>query len=755
MKWMKRGLVAVAILVVFIVSAMIAVVLLVDPNDYKDQIAEAVTDATGRTLHIQGDSKLSVFPWLGLELNQVSLDNPPGFTREQFLSMQRLNIKVALLPLLSLKVKVGNVQLQGLQAYLERRADGVTNWDDLLSVADTETASAPATTVQPVAETGESPVAVMLRDFTVGGIDIEDANVTWHDVKAGVLTHIEYFNLQTGEIRSNGISSFSMQFALRNEQPKLIAGVEFSGRAAFDLGAQQYTLNGLDLNVKASGTVVPGNDREISAAVKQVRADLQQQALHVEGFTVESDGVKAAAGLDAQKILADKPQVEGDMQLSIASLRHLLRNLDLPVPLTTDDGVLGQLRVRSHFGGGLDALTLNDLKVQLDDSSLSGRLTVKSFAAPSYDFALSLDRINVDRYLPPPLSEEPDQPVSLPVETVDPELPLPVDALRELNATGEVQIGAMQVMNLNVADIKAVIKAGQGVLTVDPLSLQAYDGSFNGAIVLNVTDDRPVFSTDFKLASMQAGPLLQDYMKKRLIEGAMSAEGNLKTSGNRVSELEARLDGVLKLSFRDGTLSTDTRRALRESYAKLQRKLGKDVDADKPLGEPTKYSSITATAKIDNGVVNNDDLEVRARHMYVTGKGLFKLPDNYIDYVLTILLSDDGAGQDDPLNNLVDFPIDYHLKGKLQDLDYLKITGEALAGAVKAKLKGKLDAKKQQATAAARAKLEQEKAQLAERKRLAEEKKKAELEQKKKEEEEKLKQRLEEKKKKLLNKLFN
>ena len=63
-------------LVVLLVILLLAVRLFVNPNDYKDRIAQAVKSSTGRELTLSGPIKLSVFPWLALEIGPASLGNP-------------------------------------------------------------------------------------------------------------------------------------------------------------------------------------------------------------------------------------------------------------------------------------------------------------------------------------------------------------------------------------------------------------------------------------------------------------------------------------------------------------------------------------------------------------------------------------------------------------------------------------------------------------------------------------------------------
>src|SRR5882757_7927905 len=88
-----------------IALALLAVRLFVDPNDYKPRIAAAVKNATGRELLLQGAIKLSVFPWIALELGPASLGNPPGFGAEPFLAFNRASVRVKLFPLLAKRLE--------------------------------------------------------------------------------------------------------------------------------------------------------------------------------------------------------------------------------------------------------------------------------------------------------------------------------------------------------------------------------------------------------------------------------------------------------------------------------------------------------------------------------------------------------------------------------------------------------------------------------------------------------------------------
>ena len=68
----------VGIIFTLVIVAAIVLPLLVDPNDFRDDIGQAVKKQTGRDLTIEGDLKLSVIPWLGVEVGRASLSNAPG-----------------------------------------------------------------------------------------------------------------------------------------------------------------------------------------------------------------------------------------------------------------------------------------------------------------------------------------------------------------------------------------------------------------------------------------------------------------------------------------------------------------------------------------------------------------------------------------------------------------------------------------------------------------------------------------------------
>ena len=79
-----------------------------DPNQYKPQIVQAVKDKTGRTLKLDGDIKLSLFPSIGATLGKASLSERAS--DREFAGADDLHVALKLFPLLSKQVVVDAIE---------------------------------------------------------------------------------------------------------------------------------------------------------------------------------------------------------------------------------------------------------------------------------------------------------------------------------------------------------------------------------------------------------------------------------------------------------------------------------------------------------------------------------------------------------------------------------------------------------------------------------------------------------------------
>ena len=105
-KLLKRTLIGIGLIIVLLIAAIIIIPQVVDVQKYKPQIEKAVTDATGRPFKLGGKLDVSVFPWVGVSLSDLSLGNPEGFESKVFVTVKAFEVRVKLMPLLSKKIEV-------------------------------------------------------------------------------------------------------------------------------------------------------------------------------------------------------------------------------------------------------------------------------------------------------------------------------------------------------------------------------------------------------------------------------------------------------------------------------------------------------------------------------------------------------------------------------------------------------------------------------------------------------------------------
>ncbi len=695
----------IAALLGLLLLLVVAILLLVDPNDYRDDITAAVQDATGRELSIKGDLSLSLFPWLGLSLGETRLSNAAGEdTEKDFARVESVDINVKLLPLLKQRIEMKTLHLRGLRVNLSRTADGRSNWDDLLAAPTT---AAPAT--KNPAEEPESKSALAL---IIGGINIEDAQIVWDDQQAGQRIEIDRFSLRTGSIASGVPIDIELRTRLAISEPALQIPIELNGRLTFDVSAQRYRLDGLDVSLSMQSELLPVSPLNVRLR-GNIDADIAQQRVQLAGLQLQALGLTANAELNIREILS-MPQAKGQLSLAGFSPRELTKMLDIELPESTDTSVLSKAALSLDFTGSADAMNVSRLGIVLDDSQLTGSLSVENFSQPAVRFDLTLDDMDVDRYLPSATESPPAASTATTVE--DPQLPL--DLLRGLDVKGKFRAGKIKLANARLADIVLGVTAKDGTIQLLPLQADLYKGQYRGHMVLDVREDIPKISADEKISAVQIGPLLKDVLGDDKASGTINLAAKITTLGITPEVISKNLNGTANFEFSDGAIKgVNLGQMIREAYAKIKKK-----PAPEKTDNQTDFAQMSGSVTIRNGVVDNQDLQIKSPMLRVEGKGRVDLPKQRIDYWLnaSIVETDQGQGGKD-VSELKALTIPIKVSGTFAEPKF-KLD---LAPVLKAKAKTELKRQKEKLKKEVDQKLEKEKARA---KKKAEKKLKEKLE---------------------------
>ena len=681
------------LLFVVIVAAVVILPLVINPNDYKPQIIEAVKQQTGRDLVIEGDIGLSVFPKVGLDLGKTSLSNAPGFEAASFAKMEAVNIQVALMPLLDQKVEMDEIVLQGLALNLQRNKQGVTNWDDLVEKQE-------KTEKQAKTETEKAPSdKPKLESLAIGGVRIEDANIIWQDDQNGQRYEIRSFNLISGPLTEGDPVDIELNSTFFSKDPAVEGQIVLTSVIKADVDQAMYTLTDMKLTLDAKGKILPNGQAKLTVMANPVMVNLKEQTLQVSALDVSTLGMGITGNVNGKSIMGDKPQFNGKIDIAEFNAREVIKSLGQPEPQMADSKALTKVGASFDLSATTTSASLGNLKASLDDTNITGKLAVTDFSSQAVTFDLTLDQLNLDRYMPPAGAEATggkqqaapaaSQPAPAAGAGKEPEL-FPVETLRKLNANGVARIGTLTTNNLKVTDVVVKVNANGGKVNVKP-SASLYQGKSDADVTIDASKKTPALKIGANLAGVQVEPLLKDMQGDAKLAGATNAKLNVTAAGNTESAIKKTLNGTANFSFTDGALvGVNIAKIIREGMAKLK---GKSTAASNEP-ERTDFSSLGGSAKITNGVIDNRDFSMQSPLLRAKGAGTADLVKEQLDYEVEVAIVGTLQGQGGKeLEQLKGVNIPVKVTGPFSKPSYKPDLSAVVSDQVKEKAKAQLKEK--------------------------------------------------------------
>jgi AsmA protein len=680
LKWVF-GLVIV--LVLLVVAAAVVLPMVVDPNDYKPQIVATAKDKLGRDLAIEQDLNLTVFPWLGIETGGVRVGNATGFTEQAFAEIDQLGLKVKLMPLLSQQVEVDTLVLKGLRLNLEKDASGKTNWDDLTAQQEAE----PATEDKAGRDSADeaSPIALSIQ-----GVQIEDARISWDDRQAGQHYVLDGVRVVTGALAPGATVPVEAGVIFTSQKPAMTLKADLTAKVGSDADLAVFRIAGLVLNLDAEGEGLPAGGAKLTLKADAM-ADTKADTLTVEQLDISGPAM-AASGAVTVSAMQTEPAATGSLRIAETNLKTLASMFASPVE-TTDPAALTRASGEVTFSYAGGALKLDPMKVLLDDSNMSGYLHLLDGNGPVVRTKLELDQIDLDRYMPPATgtaeasgASAPAAEKAAPATTAQED---PFAALRTLDLVGEFKIGKLKVNNLRMNNVATKVVSRKGVVKVDPMSAKLYEGGLKGSAVLDASGKQPRLSAKNHLTDIQIGPLLKDVAGEDRLVGRGELHADVRMVGLSEAEIRRSLNGTSRFAFRDGALKgVNIAELIRDASGKLGLGGGQ---ADTGTPGQTDFTEISASLKMTNGVIKNQDLEAKSPLLRIDGKGQVDLPKDSIDYLITTKLVKSLAGQGGKgRDELAGVAIPVRVSGPLSKPSYRP----DLEAALSAKAKAELDEKK-------------------------------------------------------------
>lgn len=440
--WFKRSLLG--LVVIFIVALVGAAIFLLtfDPNAYKRKLEEIVYERYQRTLAIEGEIELSLFPRIGLSVNGVSLSERNS--DQTFMSVDSARFAVAIWPLMSNQFVVDHVSLNGFKVWLEREKDGSFNFSDLLD--DTALENVPATTASsggwiigaahaaevedpaegtvsddpahatiPKEEEPGSELSKVLASLKeavrpdtgktqfqidIAGLDFREGEVHYYDHILGGGGQIVGLDMNTGRMTFGQPFDLKFKGRLQGTKPHMEAALD--GQALLRLDPYSHIYAAQRINVQVQGDVGSYKTEQL-----QLKGGVEYQSLvgvvRVQGMELTTQGELASRTMplsDVQASLSIPDLIYAGQHSLLRIQRMALRTkanyehdavelaLDIPDVYTDSNSA----EMKSPIVGSFIRSGVNSTGVKLRIENLSGT-----------DEQLRAERFSVDAVLKQPL----------------------------------------------------------------------------------------------------------------------------------------------------------------------------------------------------------------------------------------------------------------------------------------------------------------------------------------------------------------
>ncbi|KLN62071.1 hypothetical protein WH96_00560 [Kiloniella spongiae] len=381
---MRKFTISISIILLLVIAGVLFGPGFVNWNKYKSDITERVYAYTGRTLDIEGDLNLRILPVPSFSATNVSFANDPMSPNSSMISLDELGVKVAVLPLLSGRLRVDEVILRKPIIRIEKFADGSGNW--LFSpeevnnkvAADIATEITDNSSVQDLDQGKEDSTffsGVVLDRFRIidGTIHYDDAEGNTHETLEGI-------NVEVAAKSLSGPFSLGGDLLLRGQRTEVeldLGQFAEEGATAINTGIR---LPDSQAKLKFNGSVsrhvnstsyrgkFEGDGSDLGSLISELfKVDLETSADSDFELSAELEGNLNRLAVSDIVVRVGAQKVTGDVDVDLKDGVEISMNLaspriNLDDILAVQDAVLKEKSTKRENATRQSSTTTGDVK---------------------------------------------------------------------------------------------------------------------------------------------------------------------------------------------------------------------------------------------------------------------------------------------------------------------------------------------------------------------------------------------------------
>lgn len=501
-----------AILGSLVIVALLALAFL-DWNLFKHPIERLASAKLGRTVQIAGDLQVRIWSWTPtVTVNGLTLGNPPWEVGRPMAKIDRLEIRLKLLPLLKGDVILPRVALFKPDVYLHQDKAGRANWTFENKAPTNAAASGPSKL--PVIrdlliQDGKLTLADDIRHLKVDGAIEANEKKTEQDPTPFRIQGTGTINEQPFELKVAGGPLVNLDpehpypFSLDMKAGDLRVSSDGRVLKPFDLG-------GLDFEVTLSG-------KDLAEGFYLTQLALPNTAPFKLHAHIERNG----------------------MQVAVAQIKGTVGESDLQGKLDIDAS-----RKRPVMTGEL-------LSNQLRMKDLAASLGGKSKGGNSLDAKAEVSQ-SPKREATPAKAPPPDPNLRL-----FPDAHLQVDRVRAMDADVRFRAKSIESGSIPFKQVALRVKLHEGVLALDPLAFEMPQGRLSGEVKIDARGEIPKVHMDVRVKDIQLNQLKGKKADATPpLEGVMQARAVINGTGDSVHTVMSDANGMLTVVLPDGEVTS-------------------------------------------------------------------------------------------------------------------------------------------------------------------------------------------------------
>jgi uncharacterized protein involved in outer membrane biogenesis len=553
-----------------VVTAFVLFLTFADWNALRGPIGRMASAATGREIVIAGDLDVNPWSWTPeFTVNDLRVGNPARFReRGQFATVARANASIRLLPLFVGRFDFVRIDLQGADIALYRSAQGVSNW-------------APSHS-----STGKQFDLPAIREFS-----LRDGHVRLVDEKRRMTLDGAFTTEESIDPRNPGRFELNGEGQL-NDRPFTLV---LSGAPLLNVRRDRPYPFVADLraggtHIEANGTVRrPFNFNAWVANVRATGPDLAD-LYYLVGLTLPNTPPYALHGrLTREGRRFGMPNVAGHVGDS-----------DVRGSWTAGPQANGRILLEGDFRS--NSLDFDDLMAVLGGAPD----TRETASAGQRQMAANLAA--QDRLLP--------------------DAQLDISRVRNMDARVTYRAADVRSRRVPLRGLSVDINLNQGLLRLDPMTLELTHGRVGGAVSINARRDTPRVDMDVRLTNARLESIFR-IGDRQPITGAVHGRVQLTGYGASVRDAAANANGQATFVVPSGEV--------REAFAELT---GINVTRGLGLLLTHDQSKIgvrcgVASFSVNNGIAHARTIVFDTETMLIEGKGTVSLRDETLDLDIT------------------------------------------------------------------------------------------------------------------------